>query len=274
MDRQQRRSPKVLSIAAVVVVTMSRLLAELGIGVATVDLIVNAHGVVPGETVDVRLEVEGGSRDQTIEELSIGFATEVGRNGDTDLVAFGQEAMTDPRTIGATETETIQTAVTVPPGTPVTTVGATPVWLTAGLEIDWAPDPAERNVLSVQLPPFLRAVLETLEGESIVCLDATCRPAAGLSVATRYPFVQVFDFQPRGGFYDDDIGSLEVVPTYSSNDPSVVELVVVRDVQRGRLAVDDLDSSGIDWTRVEVPFDADASAIRRKLQNQLDRLVP
>jgi sporulation-control protein len=253
---------------------MSRLLAELGIGVATVDLIVAAHGVTPGQTVDARLEIEGGSRDQEIEDIGFGLATEVEYRGDADLVEFGRETLTDPRTIPANATETIETTVSVPIGTPVTTVGETPVWLTAGFEIDWAPDPSERESLTVKLPRHLETVLDVLEGESMVCLDATCRSASSLNVDTRYAFVQVFDFQPRGGLYDRDIGSIEIVPTYSQENPRKMALTVVRDTQSGRLAVDHLKSPAVEWTRIDMTPETDDATVRNQLLDALDRLVP
>jgi sporulation-control protein len=253
---------------------MSRLLATLGVGVATVDLIIGAHSVVPGETVDARLEIEGGSRDQDVDELSFGLATEVAHGGDTELVDFARETVSEPLTVPADTTETVETTVSVPIGTPVTTIGNTPVWLTAGMEIDWAPDPSEREALTVRLPPYLEAVVDTLEGESIVCTGATCRPASVVNADTLYGFLQVFDFQPRGGLYDQDIGTLEVVPTYSPDDPTEMAVLVVRDVKSGRVAVDNRDAAGVEWTRIELTTETPPSEIQNRLQHALDDLVP
>jgi sporulation-control protein len=253
---------------------MSRLLAELGIGVATVDLIVDAHSVTPGETVDARLEIEGGSRDQEVDELTFGLATEIEDGGDTRLVEFGRETITDRMTVEAGGTETIETTVSVPIGTPVTTVGDTPVWLTAGLEVEWAPDPSKRKSLTVNLPTHLQTIVDTLEGESMVCLDATCRPATVVNAETHYGFVQIFDFQPRGGLYDRDIGTLEVVPTYSKDHPTEIALTVLRDVKSGRVALDHLDSAGVEWTRIELTTETNPAEVRNKLQDALDNLVP
>lgn len=253
---------------------MSRLLAELGIGVASVALIVDAHSVRPGQTVDTRLQIEGGAREQHVEALSVGMATTVQKAGDTDLAEFGGERIVDPFSVPADATKTIETTLSVSVGTPVTTIGDTPVWITAGLEVEWAPNPSERTGLTVLLPAHLETVVDTLAGESFVCLGATCRPTSILPVDNRHEFVQVFDFQPRGGLYDRDIGTLEVVPTYSAENPDRMTLELVRDVKSGRLALDHLDSRGVERKRIQLTTDTDAGTIRTDLLHALDELVP
>lgn len=252
---------------------MSRLLAELGIGVASLALVVDAHSVRPGDTIDTRVEIEGGARDQRIEALEYGMATSIEGDSSRRLVEFGRDAMTEPFTVTAGATETIDTAISIPRGTPTTTIGDTAVWLTAGLEVDWAPDPAERAALDVLLPQFLQTVVDTLEGESMVCLDASCRSASVLPVAHRYDFLQVFDFQPRGGHYDRDIGTLEVVPTYPPESDRT-RIILVRDVKSGRLALENLDAKGVAQARFEVTQETNAATIRTELLDALEDLVP
>jgi sporulation-control protein len=253
---------------------MSRLLAEVGIGVASVALIVDAHSVSPGQMVDTKIVIEGGARKQQVAELSVGMATAVENDGDRRLVEFGREQIVDQFSVAAGATKTIETTLPVPIGTPVTTVGDTPVWITAGLDVEWAPNPSERTALTVLLPPHLEAVVDTLAGESFVCLGGTCRPIDILPIDNRHDFVQVLDFQPRGGIYDRDIGTIEIVPTYSTERSDRMTLEIVRDIKSGRLALDHLESPGVERRQIQLTTDTEAATIRTDLLHALDDLLP
>jgi sporulation-control protein len=175
------------------------LLSRFGIGSATIDLIPDETTVQPDGEVEAHLELEGGTDDQTVEDIEMALITRFRdeREDDsypTQYVLWETEVREGFTVEAGVERSIRDSPIQVPPSTPVTK-GDAEVWVQTGLDIDWAVDPSDEDRLDVQPTPHLQAVLDAMDA-----LGFGRRAVINEERETRYPphpFVQRFAF--RGG---------------------------------------------------------------------------
>jgi sporulation-control protein len=143
---------------------MSTVIQRFGIGAAEVDLKLPSTKVYPGEVVEATIEVNGGSAKQEIEGFDIEMRVQVDYEHENklrhepiaDMYVGGQLAIYP----GKQKTKTVE--IQIPYGTPLASE-STEVWFDTSLDIDWALDPSDRDVLEVVPSPRQEVLFEAFE---------------------------------------------------------------------------------------------------------------
>lgn len=239
-------------------------LSRIGIGSATVDTVV-PEVVTAGETVEGRIDIEGGSTDQEVDGIYLALETRYERDEGTRTAVVERYSLAESFTIEAGEERTETVELSIPRETPLT-LGRAKVWFETGLDIDWALDPDDTDYVEVRPDEQMRRVLDGLEELGFELRSA--RPEAapgGAFVGT--PYVQELEFVPRSGPYRGDLDEVEVV---FDPEPSALSVNVEVDRRGGLLAeMSDLDlDESYDGFTVG---DEGQAAVTEKLQSVIDR---
>jgi len=221
------------------------LLSRFGIGSATIDLIPDQTTVQPGGDVEAHLELEGGSADQTVDDIEIALVTRFRAQREDDSYPTQYVLWETEFKEGFTVEAAVDRSLDVPPiqvpaFTPVT-IGAPEVWIQTGLDIEWAVDPSDEDQLDVRPGPRLRGVLDAMEqlGFALQSVVNEESDAANAPV----PFVQRFAFESEGA-------GTEVVLTRILSAAEELQIVVRRvrsggEGERSSLAIDTDDAGAI-----------------------------
>ncbi|MDI3328479.1 MAG: sporulation protein [Alicyclobacillaceae bacterium] len=140
-----------------------KFLSKLGIGGASIDLILETGAVRMGETVRGQLAVAGGETEQSIEGIQVNLVvTSQYKAGDAvrhvkEVVA--RQAIGDAFVIQPRETKTYPFEFAVPAGIPVSSV-TTRYYFATNLEIDAAFDAKDRDPVTVLPSGLLQNFLE------------------------------------------------------------------------------------------------------------------
>jgi sporulation-control protein spo0M len=193
------------------------LLSRLGIGAASVEPVLRAPRVTAGETVPVRVTVEGGSDGQCADALTVRLATVAGTNDGMREVTLATATLATDLTVEAGARRAFDGELAVPVWAPATREG-TEVVLAATLAMDWARAPTGRTAVEVDVGPRLDRALAALVDLGIAVnrvrpVDATtaAREATAPAADRELPIVQRFDCHPRAGPYVGRIRRLTLV---------------------------------------------------------------
>jgi len=177
---------------------MSRILSSIGIGGAVVDTVLPDPDIRPGETVEVDVELHGGSATQEIDGIYFALKTRVESDGDVEERVLEEFEVSESISLDPDEERTVPVELSLPLWTPLTRGGAS-VWLETGLDIDWAKDPTDEDQIDVVPGEFSAALFEAVE-------ELEFEPKYSELVDTPYlddrPFAQEFDFVPTSRFRD------------------------------------------------------------------------
>mgnify|MGYP006286220273 CR=1 FL=1 len=238
-------------------------LNKIGIGSAEVDTILDFDVVQPGADIPARIEIEGGTDDQEIEDIELAVMTrfevetDEGTTYETEVIT--ETELTNGFTIREGEQRTIDAGtIHIPESTPVT-YGNTEVWIHTGLDIDWSVDPEDEDYLQVNPSPHLSALLQAVEnlGFSRHSVKNTHAPRFG-----PHDFAQEFEFVPHGGRYASELDEIEVFP---SQQGGVLNVVVEVD-KRG------MSIFGSDESHHRITVDTtDVSAIEKQIASLIDQ---
>jgi sporulation-control protein len=230
------------------------LLSRFGIGSATIDLIPDETAVQPGGEVEAHLELEGGSADQTVEDIEIALVTRFQAEREDDSYPTQHVLWETEFREGFTVEAGVDRSLDVPPiqvplFTPVT-MDESEVWIQTGLDIEWAVDPSDEDQLDVRPGPRLQAVLDAMEQ-----LGFGLRSVTNEEFETRYtplPFVQQFAFRGGSGPFAGQLDEVVLVPIQSQEEADFIVLVRVdrlgeadiADKRHARLTIetDDVDT--------------------------------
>jgi sporulation-control protein len=241
---------------------MSKLLSSVGIGNAEVDTILPTDTVVPGQSIDATVEIEGGSAEQAIEEIYFALVTKYQTEEGYATGTIQKYKLVDDFTIEAGEKRTEAVTIDVPYKTPLT-MGRTGVWVETGLDIDWAIDPQDRDQLEVDPDARLEALIDAIGSLGFRFHSADVMASTQGGFMTR-SFVQELEFRPREGPFAGRLEDIEVIPVPDSSD---VEVVVEVDKRTGLL--DEIASW--DDSRSSLSFDhADADRLRGDLEAAIE----
>lgn len=236
---------------------MGRLLSRLGIGAATVETILPDGAVTPGETIDVTVEIEGGSVQQTTDGLYFGLLTRT--DGREQLIA--QFRVAESLAIDAGQSRTIETAITIPPWTPVTRHDRR-VWLKTGLDVTWSVDPNDEDDIAVAPGSHMEALFAAAEDLGFEPRGSEVRQPDWHD----WPLVQAFRYEPGPTVYRDDVEALTLVPLSR---------------ERGLRTVIEIDEAEPAEAETDVAYDqqeilhvfetADRDRVRRQLRSRIDQ---
>jgi sporulation-control protein len=245
---------------------MKRVLSSLGIGSATVDTILPRTTVHPGDSLDVTVEVEGGSTDQEIDEIYFAVVTRYATEEGYETAAVARSRLTESFTIDADEDRTFDATIEIPSHTPLT-LGRTDVWIETGLDIDWAVDPDDEDRIEVEADERLAAVFEALDRLGFTFHTAECTAAPRSLRHAGTSFVQEFEFRAAAGPFAGELDELEVVPQYTDEG-----LALALEIDRRGGLLSEMADADERHTRVRVSG-TDAASIaddlRTAIENQL-----
>ena len=237
---------------------MTRFLSRLGIGGASVDTRLPEGEVSPGQAVDLTIEIEGGRADQPIDELYLDLRTRI---GDEERVV-AEFVTAESTTVPAGESQTISTALTIPPWTPITREDCQ-VWLKTGLDVSWAVEPSDEDDLDITPGRYVVSLFAAVEALEFEYEGSEIRDPAWLD---DWPFVQAFRFTPTTEPYRSDVDSLTVVAQ-----PREADLKTVLEIDRREAAEEFTDVEYDEQEIVHIFQMADAGRIRRQLEELLEQ---
>ncbi|WP_435129185.1 sporulation protein [Halobaculum sp. D14] len=246
---------------------MKKVLASVGIGNATVDTVLETTSVSPGDTVDARIEIDGGDAEQEVGavrlELETEFLTEDEGYRDADLRTY---TLSEGFTIEPGEERTIGTQLDVPYETPLT-VGGTEVWVETELDISMAVDPEDVDYLDVEPTPRMAATFDAMEklGFSLHSVEVSADPF------DRYfgsRFAQEFEYVPASGEFAGDVDEVELLVQDGDD-----ELDVFVEVDRRGGVFTELAEADEERARFSVgDGDADVDALAERLRDEIAAL--
>jgi sporulation-control protein len=241
------------------------LLSRFGIGSATIDLIPDETTVQPGGSVEAHLELEGGSSDQTVDDIEVALVTRFQAQREDDSYPTQYVLWETEFKEGFTVEADVDRSLNVPPVevpafTPVTK-GESEVWIQTGLDIEWAVDPSDEDQLDVQPGPRLQAVLDAMDQ-----LDFGLRSVVNEEAEIRFaslPFVQRFTFRGGGGPFAGELDEVVLTPIRAEGNDALILLVTV-----DRLG--DADIGDERHARLNVES-SDADALADQLHDEIER---
>ncbi|PSW11715.1 sporulation control protein Spo0M [Photobacterium sanctipauli] len=194
-------------------------LASVGIGAARVDAVVQHDVLIPGDVLNVDVQVHGGKVEQSIDNIHLRLCcryeeeVEVSR-GDSQhrkekvsqTCVLADWSLPYAFTIAADEVRHFDVELSLPYNTPIT-IGDAKVWLETQLDIPMAIDPKDQDGLTVRPDPLMDGVFNALELAGLRIRQVECEAASGFAL----PFVQEFEFVPVSGPYHGRWRELEVV---------------------------------------------------------------
>ncbi len=182
----------------------NKVLAQIGVGAATVDTKLVKAQLTAGEKIEGTIEVYGGNTDQNIDCIYLRLYTTYVREVDDkkikENVVLNSFKINDLFTIQPGETKAIPFSFDLPIDTPVT-MGNTRVWVTTGLDIKNAIDPRDIDYVEVLPNPIIHASINAMSEIGFRLRQVECEEAPH-RLRRRLPFMQEFEFVPtKGAFY-------------------------------------------------------------------------
>jgi len=208
----------------------NRMLASVGIGNARLDTLLEKDSYEVGEVVRGVVRMNGGSVEQSIDNIYVSVYTQYLRESNDRKVVENCEIarfhVFEPFTLQPNEQHDVPFSFELPWTTPLT-IGKTSVWIRTGLDIRSAVDPTDKDYIDVIQNDEMAVVLDAFDTLGFRLRKADCEyaPRRGNGV----PFVQEFEFVPTTHFQ----GRLDEVEVIFYDYGSELELVLQID-RRGR----------------------------------------
>jgi len=199
---------------------INKTLSSFGIGSVKVDSVLRQDVLFPGHKANVTVHLYAGGEQQEIESIHLRlccrYIQEV-MNDSTDqyqrehqnhtLVAWD---LTNSFTIQPRETRDFDIELDIPWNTPIT-IGDTKVWIETDVDIAKAPDPTDKEILTVRPDSMMDGIFSALESKGLRIRQVECEAVEGLPL----PYVQEFEFVPIDGPYHGCWRELELVCHYT-----------------------------------------------------------
>jgi sporulation-control protein len=250
----------------------NKVLAQIGIGAATVDTKLVKAQLTAGEKIEGTIEVYGGNTDQNIDSIYLRLYTSYVREIDDkkvkENVVLNTFKINDPFTIQPGDRKDIPFSFDLPIDTPAT-MGNTRVWVTTGLDIKNAIDPRDIDHVEVLPSPVIQASIRAMNEIGLRLRQVECEEAPH-RLRRRLPFMQEFEFVPaKGPFY----GKLdEVELTFLPDGPDQFE--VFMEVDRRARGLSGLFAEALDMDESIVRFQVtneEIPHIKQMLQETIQR---
>jgi len=194
-------------------------MASLSIGAATVDAVLEQPELVPGQQVDFTIRVRGGAVEQQIDNIYLNiccqyFEEREKHRGEGETVtekvgqvySLTQWSLPEMFVIAPGEDRIFNASFVLPFNTPIT-LGEGKVWLETGLDIQFAIDPSDTDLLVVRPDAMMAGLFEALTQAGLQLRQVECEAARGFDL----PFVQEFEFVPVAGAFLGRWKELEIV---------------------------------------------------------------
>lgn len=200
-----------------------KILSSVGIGSATVDLIVENPQISPGQLLQGVVQVIGGESEQHINKIELKlccnyFVEETFTQTDDDgestqhtrivehTATLASLKLTDSFDVGARQTLSFDVAFAIPTNTPLS-LGRCEVWVDTDLDIDFAIDKADRDFLTIAATPRQQAVLTAMADLGFNLVEVECEHSKLLGCN----FVQEFEFVPQRGYFLERVSEVEML---------------------------------------------------------------
>lgn len=247
---------------------LKKWLASVGIGSAKVDTqLENAH-LTPGEVVQGKVVIQGGSIDQQVDRINLFVMTEAVREKEDrkvyEKVELGAFSICDAFTIGVGEKKELDFQFILPIHTPPT-LGRTKVWIQTGLDVPNAIDPNDRDYIKVDTHRNMNTVLVALTNG----LGFRLRQVQ-MEYSRQYRYVQEFEFIP-GNEFRRDLDELEVIFFMAENRVDLILQVDRRAKGLGGLLAEalEMDESYVKASFTSEEIEQGASSIAEKLRRKI-----
>ena len=213
---------------------LSKALSKVGIGAAKVDAVLDNSSVAPGEPLTGVINITGGKVEQEINKLDLDvycnyFVELENDEGETEIsertCCINSWDINEAFTIGAGEEKQLTFELILSPEAPIS-VGRSATWLKTNLDIDFALDKSDKDYINVVPNELQQAVLEAIESLGFSLDEAECEGYD--SARGSLPFVQEFEFKPRGGDFRGRLEELEMVMFSHSSDEITLALEIDR----------------------------------------------
>ncbi|WP_257265973.1 sporulation protein [Endozoicomonas sp. ONNA2] len=195
-------------------------MASLSIGAAKVDAVLEQPELIPGKRVDFTIRVNGGGAEQQIDNIYLKICCqyfvelEKRKSGDEGTVtekvkktcSLSQWSLPETFIIAPGEERIFNAGFILPHNTPIT-LGEGKVWLETGLDIQFAIDPTDTDMLVVRPDALMAGLFDGLTNSGLQLRQAECEAATGFEL----PFVQEFEFVPVSGTFLGRWRELEIV---------------------------------------------------------------
>jgi sporulation-control protein len=235
------------------------ILSRVGVGSATVDTKVPER-VTAGETIAGTVEIEGGSADQEIDAIYFALETRYRRDEGSSTAAFDKFQLTESFTIEADTERTLDVDIEIPAWTPITR-GRTEVWIETGL------DPDDTDYVEVGPTGRMARVFDAVADLGFELKTAEPEAAPAAFPTGGRPFVQEFDFVPRGGPFRGDLDEIDVV-----FEPTADELAVYLEIDPRESITSELTDDAFEERVEEIDVvDESTDDVATELRRLLDR---
>lgn len=246
----------------------NKVLASVGIGSAKVDTKLEKDSAVPGEALRGVVEITGGSTEQKIDDIYLSLnTTYIKESDDKKYTVSGlidRFRLAQSFTLAANERKEIPFTFNLPADTPLS-LGKTKIWVTTGLDIKNAVDPADKDYIRVAAAPLMDSVLNAVSSMGFRLREAECEQAPH-RLLRRLPFIQEFEFVPVSGPFRGKLDELEVVFFPLSNG----ETEVMMQVDRKARGIGGFLAEALEMDETFVRFtvtNADIPYMQQKLQS-------
>ena len=194
-------------------------MASLSIGAATVDAVLEQPELVPGQRVDFTIRVKGGAAAQQIDNIYLNICCQYfaerekprGEDGEVtekvkQVYSLIQWSLPEMFIIAPDEERIFNASFVLPYNTPIS-LGEGKVWLKTGLDIQFAIDPSDTDLLVVRPDAMMAGLFESMTQAGLQLRYVECEAAQGFAL----PFVQEFEFVPVSGTFLGRWKELEII---------------------------------------------------------------
>ncbi|CAH0541914.1 sporulation protein [Vibrio marisflavi] len=241
---------------------INKTLSSFGIGSVKVDSVLRQDVIFPGKKANITIHLYGGSERQEIENIHLRLCCRYIKEAldeSSDELKRAHEHYTlltwdlpYSFAISPRETRDFDVELDIPWNTPIT-IGDTKVWIQTDVDIAKAPDPTDKDILTVRPDPLMDGIFSALENKGLRIRQVECEAVEGFPL----PYVQEFEFVPIDGPYHGCWRELELVCHYSDEDVQMwFEIDRNRKGTKGMLA--SLLSEGKLTHHLSIPLSASA----------------
>lgn len=244
---------------------MRNVLARIGIGSATVDTVLPSATVRPGQSVNAEVHIHGGASEQRVGQMVFAVKTRYRTEDGHETATIDRLTLAEELTIAPNQDEVRPVTLDIPYETPVS-AGGVEVWVETELDIDWAVDPGDRDVLDVQPTPQMAALFDAMEQLGFSLHTADCEADPYGRYATNRRFVQEFEFRAQSGPFAESLDEVELVCL-----PEADSLTVYAEIDRrgGLLSeLTDTDERKVQFTVTSDDPDAILEQLRSTIEER------
>ncbi|WP_027857631.1 sporulation protein [Marinobacterium jannaschii] len=185
-----------------------KILASVGIGAAKVDTQLESEQLMPGESFQAQILIQGGDVEQDISGMTLALMTQAEVETDDgehhENIVLQSWKISESFTLQPGEEKVIPFNGVIHPETPLTQLqcgyNKSRVWLKTGLEIDLALDAGDKDFIAVLPTPAMARFLQAMDqcGYSMASADVEKGYLNGDGFRSTTGCYQELEFRPSG----------------------------------------------------------------------------